>query len=45
MYLYYYANIITLDVNGLRTTILSFIAIISKTIYHPAKFVIETGLQ
>ena len=36
--------IIILDENGLRTTILSFIAIISGTIYCPAKFVIVTGL-
>ena len=36
--------IIVLDENYLRTTILSLIAIISETIYRPAKFVIVTGL-
>jgi len=44
VYLRYYAIIIILDVNGLRTKKLSFIAIISWTIYRPAKFVIMTGL-
>ncbi len=44
MYVHYYAIIIILDENGLRSTILSFIAIISWTIYRPAKFVIVTGL-
>ncbi len=42
--MHYYAIIIILDENGLRSTILSFIAIISWTIYRPAKFVIVTGL-
>jgi len=42
--LHYYAIIIILDVKGLRSTILSFIAIISWTIYRPAKFAIMTGL-
>ncbi len=45
MYVHYYAIIIILDENGLRSTILSFIAIISWTIYRPAKFVIVTGLR
>jgi len=54
VYLHYYAIIIILEVNGLRTTILLFIAIISWTIYpakiryclllgYTAKFVIVTG--
>jgi len=38
VYLHYYAIIIILDVNGLGTTILSFIAIISWTIYRPANY-------
>ncbi len=42
--MHYYAIIIILDETGLRSTILSFIAIISWTIYRPAKFVIVTGL-
>ena len=42
--LHYYAIIIILVENGLKTAILSLIAIISGTIYRPAKFVIVTGL-
>jgi len=45
VYLHYYAIIIILDVNGLGTTVLSFITIISWTIYRPAKCVIVTGLN
>lgn len=41
---FFFAIIIILVENGLKTKILSFIAIISGTIYHPAKCVILTGL-
>ena len=41
--MHYYAIIIILVENGLETAILSLIAIISGTIYRPAKFVIVTG--
>ena len=44
-YFHYYATIIILVENGLKTAISSLIVIISGTIYHPAKFVIVTGLQ
>ena len=44
VYLHYYAIIIILVENNLKTAILSLIAIISGTIYRPAKFVIVTGL-
>ena len=43
--MHYYAIIIILVENGLKTAILSLIAIISGTIYRPAKFVIVTGLR
>ena len=42
--LHYYGIIIILVENGLKTAILLLIAIISGTIYCPAKFVIVTGL-
>ena len=41
----YYAIIIIVVENGLKTAILSIIAIISGTIYRPAKFVVATGLR
>ena len=43
--MYYYIVIISVAYNGLKITIILFIAIISGTIYRPTKVVIVTGLD